>query len=146
MTAVMKRSRKQEKENQKLMPVKKSGVKKAVGLGVLAAAAVAAGVYSYGKNGKKHRAQAAKFAGKAKIEVVSKLKKARKVNKAIYNKVVSSVMKKYSALKDMDKSEFAAIGKDLKSHWKNIERELKKEVRKSQPVKSKKSRSSKKRS
>ncbi|MEK7138280.1 MAG: hypothetical protein AAB787_02100 [Patescibacteria group bacterium] len=127
----------------KKVGVKKSNVKKAVGLGILAAAAVAAGVYFYGKNGKQHRAQVAKLANKAKAEVVSKLKTAKKVNKAIYNKVVSSVMSKYSALKDMDKSEFGAIVSDLRRHWKNIERELKKEVKKSQPAKTK---SSKKRS
>lgn len=128
------------------MPVKKRGVKKAVGLGLLAAAAVAAGVYFYGKNGRRHRTQVAKLANKAKSEVVAKLKKAKKVNRSVYNKVVSSVMKRYSALKNMDKSEFSAIARDLKSHWKKIERELKKEIQKSKPVKFKKSRSTKKRS
>ncbi len=121
------------------MPVKKGTVKKAVGLGVLAAAAVAAGFYFYGKNGKQNRQKVGTWVEKAKADVTRELKKLTKINRAAYNRVVSEVTKKYQGLKGVDKSELVAMASDLKAHWKNIESQFKK-AEKESAVRTKKKR------
>ncbi len=48
------------------------------------------------------------------------------VNEATYNELVSSVMKKYQGLKNIDQGEVAELVKDLKKHWKNIKGNIEK--------------------
>lgn len=100
-----------------------------VGVGVTALAAAAAATYFfYGKDGAKHRAQAKRWAGTAKKEVVSRLRKLRSVNQKSYNQVVEAVTKKYGALKTVGPKEAQLLAKELKAHWQSVNRTLKKKT------------------
>lgn len=95
-----------------------------MGLGILAAS-FAGAYYLYGtKDGIKKKAKIKGWTLKAKGEVLEKLEKLKDVNEDIYNDLVSGVMKKYDAVKNIDKAELEELGADLKKHWKNIKKHL----------------------
>lgn len=97
----------------------------AIGAGVAALAAAAAGTYFFtGKNGAKNRAKVAAWTDKAKKEVVKQIKGMEKVTKANYNKVVDTVLTQYDGLKNIDKSEILGVARELKSHWDSISKQL----------------------
>ncbi len=92
-----------------------------VGVGVAALAAAAAAAYFfYGKGGAKNRAKAKKWAADAQREVVKNLKRLKTVNQAAYNRTVDAVAKKYRALKDISPGELQAITREMKAHWRNV--------------------------
>ncbi len=95
-----------------------------MGVTALAAAATAA-YFFYGKHGAKNRAQAKRWAGTAKKEVVSRLRKLRSVNQKNYNQVVEAVTKKYGTLKTVGPKEAQLLARELKAHWQNVNRTLK---------------------
>jgi len=109
------------------MTAKKIGAGKKIGVGVgivtIAALAGAAGYYLYGKNGAKNRKKAKALGVKAYTEVAKEARKLKAVSKTDYHKLVDAVMKKYAAIKSIDKKELRAVAGDLKRHWKNIEAE-----------------------
>ncbi len=95
-----------------------------MGLGILAAS-FAGAYYLYGtKDGIKKKAKIKGWTLKAKGEVLEKLEKLKDVNEDIYNDLVSGVMKKYDAVKNIDKAELEELGTDLKKHWKNIKKHM----------------------
>lgn len=103
---------------------KESGVAIAVGLGALAA--LSAGAYFlYGtKEGAKKRVKIKGWMLKAKGEVLEKMESLKEVNEDTYNAVLSSVMKKYQGLKNIDQAEVSLLVTDLKKHWKNIKKHI----------------------
>ncbi len=95
-----------------------------LGLGVIVAG-VAGAYYLYGtKDGAKNRVKIKGWALKAKAEVVEKLEKLKEVNEENYNEVLESVMKKYQAIKNIDKTEVEVLISDMRKHWKNIKRHI----------------------
>lgn len=99
----------------------------AVGAGVTALAAAAAGAYFFtGKRGVKNRKKVSGWANSAKKEVMSEMHKMEKVSKEGYHSAVDSVMKKYKAMKNVDNKELAAMAHELKGHWDAISREVSK--------------------
>ncbi len=118
-----------EKNNQ---APKSSGAGLAI-LGGLAVAAAAGAYFIHGskdaqKNIKKIKGQVTSkvksWALKAKAETLEKLEKLKEVDEAAYNAVIDTVLKKYNNIKNIDTSEVEAIGKELRSHWKNIKKEF----------------------
>ncbi len=117
--------------------MKKTNKKKValgVGLGLAAAAAAGAGYYFYGsKEATKHRKKVAKWAGDMKDDVVKRAKKLQKLDEKAYKAIVDESVKAYERVKSIDKADLAAAAAELKSNWKNVERELarvgKKEVK-----------------
>lgn len=97
----------------------------AVGAGVAALAAAAAGTYLLaGKRGAKNRAKVKAWVKDVQKDVVSQLKKAKGVSKKAYNEAVDTALAGYKNLKNVDKSELLAAGRELKSHWDSISKQL----------------------
>jgi len=109
------------------------GSKEAIGLGVAAIAAAAAGAYYFygSKDAKKNRKTVKSWMLHAKAEVMSEIEKMKVVNEGAYKEAVAKVIKKYKAMKGMDRAELAALVATLQGHWKDIRREIEKAGKKS---------------
>ena len=108
--------------------MKKTTTKKvAVGTGIAALAAAAAGTYFFyvSKDAKKNRAVAKAWSVKAKNEVIKELKKASVVTERGYHATVKEVAERYKKLQKLDAKEVQAFVTELKGHWNNISKELK---------------------
>jgi hypothetical protein len=92
----------------------------------LAAVAAAAGAYFlYGsKDAAKNRKKIKGWALRAKGEVIERLENLKELNEEKYNQIVDMVSEKYKKLKNVDPEELSAMIKDMKSHWKNIQKEF----------------------
>ena len=106
------------------------GHKVAYGVGLAALAAATAGAYFlYGtKKGAKTRKQIKGWMLKAKGEVLEKLEGMKDISQEAYEKVIDEVEAKYKAVKNIDQKDIAAFGKELKSHWKDIKKEVDKKI------------------
>jgi hypothetical protein len=112
-----------------------TGAKIGIGAGVAAAALGAAGMYFVAsKNAKGHRAKAKKLFDRAKVDVVREAKKLKKISQADYDRVVSTVMKGYAALKEERPEEMMHVANELKSGWKHFQKGVKKSVPKAKAV------------
>ncbi len=105
-----------------------------------ATAAIAGAVFLYGtKQGKQSRKKIKAWTLKAKGEVLERIEKAQDFTEEAYDNAVDAVTKKYAKLKSVEDKEIAPFVKELKSHWKDIKKELvkktKKTVKKKAPVK-----------
>lgn len=112
----------------------------AAGIGITAAlaAGAAAAYFLTGKGGAKNRKKLAKWAETAKKEVAKEAKNMSAATQSSYNKAVDVVMKNYKDMKNIDKSELVAFGKELKGHWTDIQKEMKNIMnKKSSPAKAK---------
>jgi uncharacterized membrane-anchored protein YhcB (DUF1043 family) len=108
------------------MVKKSSPVSKAVGLGALAIAGIAAGYFLLGKDGAKNRKKVKSWMLKAKGEVLEKMEKWKKdFNESDYQELVDKMAQKYQNMKDIDQAELQAFAKEMKSHWKNIKKSFK---------------------
>lgn len=98
----------------------------AVGAGIVALAAAAAGTYfMYGsKDAKKNRKKVKSWTLKARGEILEQLENASEVSEEIYQKIVDEVSGKYQELKNIDKKDVADFVKEVKGHWKNIAKEI----------------------
>ena len=96
----------------------------AVGAGMAVLAAGAAGSYflQTAKNRKKLKGWMLKMKG----EALEKIEQLKEVNEGAYHKAVDAAAKRYVALKHIDQKELAAVTKELKGHWKNINRRIEK--------------------
>jgi hypothetical protein len=118
--------------------MKKTAAEKvAVGAGVAALVAAAAGTYFFygSKDAKKNRATAKAWSHKAKNEVIKELKKASATTEKSYHATVKDVAARYQKLQKLDPKEVAVFVSELKSHWKNISKELKSGAKKPAPKK-----------
>ncbi len=98
-----------------------------VALGIGAIAALAGAYFLYGSaDAPKNRKKIKGWMLKAKGEVLEKLEKVTHATEDQYATIVDTVLKKYGAVKSIDTTEVDALGKDLKKHWKNFQKELKK--------------------
>ena len=96
-----------------------------VGFGVATIAAIAAGAYFlYGKDAKKNRAKVKGWMLKAKGEILESLEKLKEVSEPKYHEIVDKVIAKYSKLKHVDSADLAKLTKEIKSHWKTIQKDL----------------------
>lgn len=96
----------------------------AVGAGLAAVAAAAAGVYLFTGKNAKNRKKVAKWASDMQHDVVKELNKAGKHTKASYQQIVDKVAKNYKGLKNVSATELAQMAAELKSHWDTISTEV----------------------
>jgi uncharacterized protein (DUF305 family) len=103
-----------------------SSVGKAVGVGIAALAAAAAGAYYlYGSDSaKEHRKSIKSWALRVKADVMDEIQEMKEVNEAAYREVVAKVGKKYKDIKGMDQDELAALVARLQGHWNDIKGEI----------------------
>jgi hypothetical protein len=103
----------------------KVGVGAAV-IGGLAAAAAIGGYFLYNSPEAKKKVKNIRgWVVKAKGEVLEKVERIKDVNEDTYHKVVDAVMAQYTKVKSVDTAEIAKLTKELKTHWKSIQKDLK---------------------
>jgi hypothetical protein len=89
------------------------------------AGAAAAGYYFYGsKEAKTHRKIAAKWAGNMKSDVLKQAKKVKDLDRKTLEGIVVNAQKTYAGLKNMDRREVERAGRELKSNWQEVMKEL----------------------
>ena len=91
------------------------------GAGVLTAAALAAGA-AYLLSDKKRQAKAKTWVAKTRREVAANIKRARRMSKAEYARVVNTAVKRYGNLNDANKAELARVAMDLRSEWQRLQK------------------------
>jgi gas vesicle protein len=98
----------------------------AVGAGIATVAAAIAGTYFlYGsKNASKNRKKVKAWTFKAKGEILEQLENLSEVSEGAYHKIIKDVSNKYQELKNIDKNDITEFTEELKSHWKNIAKEI----------------------
>jgi hypothetical protein len=90
----------------------------------LALAAIAGALYVYSSADDKQKKKVKGWLLKAKGEVLQKIENIKNIDKAEYLKIVDSVTKRYSKIKSINASELSSLKKELKKHWKKIQKEL----------------------
>ena len=102
-----------------------------IGIGLTAAAVAAAGAYFlYGSpKAKQNRRKVKSWMFNAKAEVLDALERAEDMTGAEYNRLVETVGKTYSKLKDASNADIAYFKKEMKEHWPKIVKEGKKVTR-----------------
>ena len=113
---------------------KKSSVVKRVAIGtgvVAAAAAAAAGMYFlYGsKNAAKNRRLVKAWSLKARGEILERLENLSEINEKAYGRIVREVSARYQKLKHLSSREVTEFGAELRKHWKDIAKDMRKPVR-----------------
>ncbi len=99
----------------------------AKGLGVAAIAAAAAGTYYFmGEDGKKHRKAFTDLAKNAQAELTKKLKAVKSEGTKAYEQAAKEVMAKYKLAKNIKPEELAALGKQLKTTWEKVAKDVSK--------------------
>lgn len=102
------------------MADKKTG--KGLGLAAAALAAVAGSYYLYSKFDGKQKRKVQSWALRLKADVMDSLENMKDMSQDAYENVVDTVSAKYAKLKNVDTKELDLMGKDLKKHWKAIEK------------------------
>ena len=97
-----------------------------MGAGIAALGAAAAGaIFLYGTDaGKKKRKEIKSWTLKMKADVMDKMEGMKDWTEDSYSAIVDQVAKKYEGVKNVDPIEIAALVRDLKSHWKTIQRHI----------------------
>ncbi|OGD23979.1 hypothetical protein A2Z10_03650 [Candidatus Azambacteria bacterium RBG_16_47_10] len=112
----------------------------AVGAGLAAVAAAAAGTYFlYGsKKASKHRKEVKAWSLKARGEILEQLERLSHVDEKAYHKVIKEVAGKYKALQGISAKDIGEFAGELKDHWKDIAKDIAKStpvVKKIRPLK-----------
>lgn len=104
-----------------------------IGLGLVATVAAVAGAYFlYGsKSAIKNRKSVKSWTLKAKGEILEQLENMAEVNEEIYHTVIKEVSEKYQVIKEISEKDIAEFTKELRDHWKSIEKEIKNYQKKS---------------
>lgn len=112
-----------EKNKKELTPTQKIEI----GVGLTAAAVAAAGAYFlYGsKSASKNRKTIKSWMLKGKAEVLARLEDAKQMTKEEYEDLISTVASSYIGLKNASKAEIQSFTKEMKDHWKEIEKTAK---------------------
>jgi hypothetical protein len=105
----------------------KKVVKEAAGLGLTALAVAAAGTYFlYGsKNATKNRKKVKGWMLKAKGEVLQEMEHMKDMSEGRYQDTIDAMADRYKMLKNVDEKDLKNLVKELKGHWKGIQKELK---------------------
>lgn len=91
-------------------------------LATVALAAVAGSYYVYSKFDAKQKKNVRSWALRLKADVMDRLENMKEFSQEAYEKAVDGAVAKYAKLKQVDTDELALLGKDLKKHWKAIEK------------------------
>jgi hypothetical protein len=100
--------------------------KTAVGAGLAALVAAAAGAYYfYGhKKSTEHRKNLKTWAVRMKGDVMEQIENLKDVNEEAYHSVVDGISEKYQQLKSVDPADVAALAARMRMHWKDIQRDI----------------------
>jgi gas vesicle protein len=115
------------------MAKKKGIVRKAVttvAVGTTVGAVLAAGAAAYfftqTKSGKAAAKKIKSTAVGLSREIGKRVHAVQKLSQSKYNDIVEEVVDEYAAQKKVGKQTVKSLKKDLKTHWKEVQRELKK--------------------
>lgn len=101
------------------------------GLAAVAAAAAAGTFFLYGsKHASRHRRLVKAWSLKARGEVLERMEKLSEINEEAYHKAITEVASRYKTLKNVDQKDVAAFVDELKSHWKDIAKEVTRSAKK----------------
>ena len=114
----------------KKIKISNSSHKVSMIVGITALAAAAAGAYYlYGSDkSAKNRKQVKSWMLKMKADVMDRIEKVKDLSKQAYESTIDEVSKKYSQVKSVDQKELMQLAKRMKSHWKEIEGDIKSTV------------------
>lgn len=109
-----------KKNEKKLSGAQKVGI----GVGLTAAAVTAAGAYFlYGSKGaEKNRKKVKSWMLKAKADVLEVLEKAEHITEDEYHALVDVIGGTYSKVQSASKGEISDFKKEMKDHWRSIEK------------------------
>jgi hypothetical protein len=104
-----------------------------------------AAYFFFGPKGKKNQKDAKAWTLKMKAEVIGELEKAKVMSEPVYHKIIDTVAAKYRKELKASPKEVQSLVNDLKDHWKIIGRsvetlkpvvkkEIKKVVKKGEPM------------
>lgn len=90
-------------------------------------ATIVSGYYLFGsKNAKRNRDSVEKWIDDARDEVLTQVKKVKKISKQKYDEIVDTVIDKYESMKEVGKEKAEKFRKEMKDHWNSIEKEASK--------------------
>ena len=94
--------------------------------GLAALAATAAGVYFFygSKNAGKNRRTVKSWMFRMKGEVLDRLENLKDVSEEMYYDTIDEVKTKYAKLSTISKADLDDMTDELKSHWKDIKKEI----------------------
>jgi len=98
--------------------------KEKVVLAGVATAVLAGSLFLYGKEGKKKRKKIQSWMLKMKGDVLARIEKLSEIGEEKYESVVESVAHKYKKIESVENKEIDTLARELKKHWKDIEKEL----------------------
>lgn len=120
------------KVSKKLLKKKPVLLKKAIStvaigsaLGAILAAGAAAYFFTQTKTGKATAKDLKKSAADLSKEISGRVTEMKKITQTKYNDIVEEVVNEYAAQKKVGAHTVKALKKDLQSHWKAVEKELK---------------------
>ena len=87
-------------------------------------AAVAAGYFLAGPEGKKNRKKIRAWTVKAKGEVLEQLENLGEVSEKAYDDIVKSATKHYGNIAGATDAEVSTLNKELKKYWKDVKKEV----------------------
>ena len=97
-----------------------------MGAATVTMASAIAGTYflCVSKNALNNRKKLKTWTLKAKNVILEQLENLSEVSEEAYHKIIKEVPDKYQELKNTDKNDMTELKKELKSSWKNIEKEI----------------------
>ena len=95
-----------------------------IGVGITATAAAAAGAYFLlgSPNAEKNRKKVKSWMLKAKAEVLEALENAERMTEIEYQELVDMIADGYATVQGATRSEIADFRKEMKEHWRKIEK------------------------
>jgi high-affinity Fe2+/Pb2+ permease len=111
---------------------KKDNTIRNVGIGLGTAAVAAAGAYFFygSSNAKKNRQKLKSWMMMAKAEVLEALEEAKSMTQEEYEDLVEDIAEAYAVLQTATKKDIVDFKKEMKDHWKQIEKSTKTKVKK----------------
>ncbi len=94
------------------------------GAGILAAAAAVGGTLLFGKSGTKNRKRVEGWVEDLKEDSVALLGDAKVLSRKAYNDAVDIASKKYKQLQDIDPKDIEKAVREVKGHWRDVEKKL----------------------
>jgi hypothetical protein len=104
----------------------------AIGAGVMAVAAAAAGAYYlFGTDkGAKKRKVMKSWMLKMKADVMDEVEQLKDLNEDLYHAAVAKVAEKYKMVKNVDPAEVMVLAQRMQKHWKDIKRDVQSSAKK----------------
>jgi len=107
------------------------------GVFLLALMGSVASYFLGGDKNKNNRAKAKAWMTKARDEVMRDLKRVGRVSEKEFERIITKVQNRYAGLKSVDNRELKAFISDMRKHWKEVVREVKKGTKKAAKTRAK---------